>query len=57
MSVIFFTNHKQLSVFHMLREALVHLAGKDKLSEESGGGKRGEMTAGRFSTSAVLKGC
>lgn len=39
MPVIFFTNHKQLSVFHILREVLVHLAGKDKLSEESGGGK------------------
>lgn len=39
MPVIFFTNHKQLSVFHILREVLVHLAGKDKLSEERGGGK------------------
>lgn len=57
MPVIFFTNRKQLSVFHILREVLVHLAGKDKLSEERWGGKRGEMTAGRFSTSAVLKGC
>lgn len=45
MLVIFFTIHQQLSVYHIVGDVLVHLARKDKHTEQRGAFITGKLSS------------